>query len=223
MGVEVESGHEGGVAAAVAESSSVRKARVEERSRVAAALARAFYDDPVTTWMMPDDDRRMDRLERGFGLFLDRVYLSYDETFTTEQIAGAALWAPPGKWKQSVLAQLRLLPAMASVWRRDLPRVMRGLNLMESNHPEEPHYYLPLVGVEPGWQGRGIGTALLRPILERCDREGVAAYLEATSPRNRACYLRNGFEDVDTLELPDDGPPIVTMWREPQSAKTTLV
>ena len=42
------------------------------------------------------------------------------------------------------------------------------------------------MGFEPEWQGRGLSTALLRPVLERCDDEKLPAYLEASSPRNRA-------------------------------------
>lgn len=217
MGVELEAGERTEeVPPAFTESGTVRKATPADRLQVAAAMAKAFYDDPVVIWMMPDASRRLRRLERGFALFLERVYLPYDETYTTEHVAGGAIWAPPGEWKMSVFAQLRLLPAMAGIWRREVPRVMRALNAMESNHPHEPHYYLPFIGVEPDWQGKGIGTALLQPVLERCDRERVPAYLEATSPRNRACYLRNGFEDVKQIKVGEDAPPLWAMWREPR-------
>jgi GNAT superfamily N-acetyltransferase len=114
-----------------------------------------------------------------------------------------------------VLDQLRLLPPLARICGRALPRLFRQLSLAESKHPHEPHYYLPFAGVEPGWQGRGIGAALLRPVLERCDRDGMPAYLEATAPRNRALYERNGFETTDVIELPKKGPPMWLMWREP--------
>jgi GNAT superfamily N-acetyltransferase len=93
--------------------------------------------------------------------------------------------------------------------------MMRALTTLESDHPETPHYYLPIVGVEPDRQGRGIGTALMRPILDRCDQTATPAYLEATTPRNRACYLRQGFEVTEEFRFPKEGPPAWRMWREP--------
>jgi GNAT superfamily N-acetyltransferase len=88
------------------------------------------------------------------------------------------------------------------------PRNLSNLSgYMDSKHPHERHYYLFILGVEPEWQGKGIGAALMRPILERCDREKLPAYLEATTPRNCELYLRNGCEVVEEIELPGGGPP----------------
>ena len=195
---------------------TIRKADAGDVPRLARALARAFQDDPVFRWMVPDDGQRATTSERGFSLYLRKVYLPHDECYTTDDVVGGALWEPPGTWKLGPLAQLRLLPGMVAAMGRHLPQVLRAISTLEAGHPGEPHYYLPFVGVEPGRQGRGIGTALMRPILERCDREGVPAYLEATTPRNRACYLRQGFEVTEEFRFPKDGPPSWRMWRKPQ-------
>jgi ribosomal protein S18 acetylase RimI-like enzyme len=125
----------------------------------------------------------------------------------------------PGQVHLSVPRQLALLPAFMRAWGRATPRLVRLLAKMDSMHPREPeHWYLPFIGVDPDWQGRGIGTALLSPVLERCDRDGLPAYLEASTERNRACYERNGFEVVEEYRVADDGPPGWRMWREPKSA-----
>jgi ribosomal protein S18 acetylase RimI-like enzyme len=85
-------------------------------------------------------------------------------------------------------------------------------------HPSgRAHAYLWMIGVAPGHQGEGLGTALITSVLDRCDREGLSAYLEASSARSRKLYERLGFELVDRpLDLPD-GPQMWPMWREPQS------
>jgi ribosomal protein S18 acetylase RimI-like enzyme len=142
--------------------------------------------------------------------------LHHDLCFVTHGGAGGSVWVPPGRWKLSPLAQLRLAPAMAVALGTRLPQTLRALNTIEAHHPHQPHYYLAFVGLEPELQGRGIGSRLLRPVLERCDRERMPAYLEASSPRNRALYLRHGFEVTGEFCYPKNGPPSWPMWREPQ-------
>jgi GNAT superfamily N-acetyltransferase len=195
----------------------IRKATADDVPRIARALARAFYDDPVFNWLIPDDSERLRRSERGFAFYLRRVYLPHDECYTTPDGGGGALWLPPGKWHLGPFAQLRLAPGMVAAMGPRLPQLLRALSTIESNHPRKPHYYLPFVGVEPQLQGKGIGTALLAPILDRCDREGTPAYLESTTPRNRACYLRQGFEVTEEFRFPKGGPPSWRMWREPRT------
>jgi GNAT superfamily N-acetyltransferase len=204
------------IARAMHETNTVRKARRPEANTLAAILARAFYDDPVMRWGIADDNRRGKLLERSFGLYLRQLWFKQDECYTTGSMAGAIIWQPPGHWKASLMDQLRLLPSMARINGRLLPRILRGLAATESNHPVEPHYYLPLLGVDPKWQGHGLGTALMRPILDRCDREGVAAYLEATSPRNRALYQRHGFQVTEQFFVGAGSPPLWRMWRIPK-------
>jgi GNAT superfamily N-acetyltransferase len=203
-------------AQAAVERGSVRELRDEHRERAVRALARAFLDDPVLSWFFRDDYRRAARLEAVFAFMGSQVWFGHGLSYTTGGVVGAAIWVPPELWRVSLLDQLRMTPGfVSSVGWRALPRALRGFNLMESKHPHDRHYYLPIVGVEPSWQGMGLGTALLQPVLERCDREGAAAYLEATSPRNRSCYERAGFEVIDEFSFPR-GPQMWPMRREPR-------
>lgn len=96
-------------AQAAQEGSSVRKARGEERTQVVRVLARAFYSDPVSTWFFRQDSRRMEQLERVFGFFGSRVWFPHDLTYTTEHVAGAAVWIPPEQWRVSVFGQLWMM------------------------------------------------------------------------------------------------------------------
>ena len=180
---------------------------------VARALARAFEHDPVGAWFLPDERDRLRRLERGFAsVYVKRLALPHGAALTTQDTAGAALWIPPN----AKLPNLTLLPYLAAAWGRHLRRAMKGMALMDAHHPHEPHYYLPIIGVDPVRQGEGIGSALLRPVLERADAEGMPAYLEATTPGNRRLYERHGFALTEEIHLPYDGPPLALMWREPQ-------
>jgi ribosomal protein S18 acetylase RimI-like enzyme len=191
----------------------VRKARSEEVGDLARTLARAFYDDPVFSWLIPDASRRLAILEPGFGLFLRRLWMRHDETYVAADAAGVCVWQPPGTWKLGIGEQLGLLPAIARVWGRLTPRALRALAALEKGHPAEQHYYLAYVGVEPESQGRGMGSALMHPILERCDAKQTPAYLEADTPRNRSLYERHGFEVTEEFKLGRGAPPMWRMWR----------
>lgn len=194
---------------------AVVKATADQHTPMAATLARAFVDDPVFTWVLHHDPRRPPVLERFFGLALRRLWMPQEECYTTPDVAGVAVWELPGRWKVGPGTQLRLLPALVSIFGRHLPRAMRGLTVLESHHPRAPHYYLPYVGVHPDAQGQGIGSALLRPILDRCDTDDIPAYLEATSAGNRALYERLGFTVWEELKLGKHAPPLWPMWRAP--------
>jgi ribosomal protein S18 acetylase RimI-like enzyme len=198
------------------DGSDIHKIAGDDVPTVAGALARACEADPVMSWVFRDDSQRLARLERAFTLFLRRIWLPEGECYTTDPLLGGALWLPPDKWHLGVLDQLRLLPAMVSVTGRNLPRLFSVLNLIEKKHPKQPgHYYLAVLGVEPEHQGRGFGSALMQPVLARCDRERIPAYLESSKRRNVVLYERHGFRVVEELRLPKDGPPIWRMWRDP--------
>jgi GNAT superfamily N-acetyltransferase len=194
----------------------VRKATPDDVTPLADALARAFDGDPPMQWFLPDAESRVARARGLFELMLGKVHLERDWCYTTEDVVGGALWVPPGNWRLGIVQQLALLPGMLRVFGRGLARAQRGLAVMEAGHPRAAHYYLDSLGVVPEWQGRGIGSALLAPVLERCDRERMPAYLNAGSARSRDLYRRHGFEVTEEFGLPDDGPPLWRMWREPR-------
>ena len=197
------------------DGTDIRAMTLADRPAVASALAAAFFDDPVLSWVVPGARRRRARMERFFALGMDRLWLAHGEGFTHDEHVGAALWVAPGAWHLGVLDQARAAPALARAFGRDLPRLAWVGNALERRHPKAEHWYLPIVGVDPAHQGRGFGEALMRPMLDRCDAEGTPAYLEASSERSRPLYERLGFVVTEELRYARNAPPLWAMWREP--------
>jgi len=177
-------------------------------------LTAAFLADPLMCWWMPDPQRRPQILRALFEVVVD-VNHPYGGLYTTDPASAAgAVWVPPGCQPAGGQAD-ELVGWYLDAAAETAERALVVLESMERHHPVEPHAYLFLLGARPEWQGRGLGSALLRQVLDRCDRDATPAYLEATSPDNRRLYLRHGFEVTGEIRLPD-GPSLWPMWREPR-------
>ena len=122
-----------------------------------------------------------------------------------EDYAGAALWLPPG----SELDEAAIGASLPSGRESEFAAVFEA---MTSYHPQEPHWYLPLIGVDPARHRKGYGAALLQDTLRRCDQDYVAAYLESTNPANITLYQRHGFELRGTIQV-GSAPPLFPMLR----------
>jgi GNAT superfamily N-acetyltransferase len=196
----------------------IRKATIGDVPQLADAIARAFQDDPGWSHLLPDPADRTERLRLFFETELRGLALPLGLVWTTEEVVGGAVWAPPEAWRVPVTTTARELPPMVRVFGRRLPLALRSRLRMDGRHPRKPpHWYLAFMGVAPEWQGKGLGTALMRPALEAMDAAGTPAYLESSTPRSRALYQRNGFRVTDEFNLPSGGPPLWQMWREPAS------
>ena len=192
----------------------VRPARGEEVPQLAAMLARAFHDDPVTEWFMRSEARRQKYATRFFAWQLHRL-LGQEQVHVADDRNAAAIWALPGQWRESNWQALRLFVSLVPALMSHLPAAARGVEQVEKRHPPDPHLYLAVLGTDPVAQGRGLGTAVLRPGLELCDREGLPAYLESSKERNVTFYGRFGFRVTGEVQMPGDGPTVWLMWRDP--------
>ena len=170
-----------------------RRATEQDVPELARTLTRAFLDDPVAMWSCPPERLRPKMLERFQTLRL-RQLMEHSEVWTTPDLASVALWAPPKRWKttprqDAALARVMLHPRL--LWRA--PRIVSGLVGIERHHPHTPpHWYLAVLGTDPAAQGQGLGSAVLAPVLQECDADGVGAYLESSKERNIAFYARHG-------------------------------
>lgn len=182
---------------------------------VAAANARAFFDDPLQVWALPDASTRLDKLEQMFALQTRVATLRIGEAYTDDTCSVGAFWAPPGKWEPPAEIVEQLTP-LRTILAEGLGRFLIAMHAMHEVHPEEPHWYLQGLGTDPPRQGQGLASAALGPVLARCDTEGVPAYLESTKERNVGFYETHGWRVTGELDLPDDGPRLWTMWRTPR-------
>jgi ribosomal protein S18 acetylase RimI-like enzyme len=196
-------------------AASVRIAVSADVDQIAASLALAFDDDPVMAFLFPSRTSRVRRLTRFFRTGLLVQHLSRAACFTDVECAGAALWAPPGHWHMTIGQLLRGAPGLVTALGANLITALRALAAVERAHPRASHYYLAVLGTRPDRQGRGLGSAYLGPILDRCDHEGLGAYLESSKEGNIAFYRRHGFEVTGEIRLPG-GPLVWPMWRDPR-------
>ena len=227
----------------VGEGIAVRNATPADFPRIAHSMAAAFFDNPITIWHVPDESRRLKVMSDFFTVLLDDVYTRFGLVSTNVgDVASGAIWIAqdtqegrrpmpglpllecqtcntpraPGRVPRNMVVppdtSAQLDVALAVVF-RDFPRTFELFELFDAHHPQDPHYYLQFIGVRPEHQGTGIGSALLRAVLDRCDLEGVAAYLEADE-RSKLLYLKHGFEAIGQLRL-SKGPIVFPMWRAP--------
>jgi GNAT superfamily N-acetyltransferase len=190
----------------------VRKAAEDDLRELDQSLAEAFFTDPVVEWWIPDVDRRKQILPAFFGVITEAT-LPGDELYVSDDFVGGAVWLPPGG-QPSKDEMAELAPKLERATEEYAEPLFEMLALMDEKHPIEPHHYLFFLGTRPEWQSRGIGSALMKVVLDRADREGEPAYLEASSERNKRLYLRHGFTVTGEIRL-RDAPPLWSMWRAP--------
>jgi GNAT superfamily N-acetyltransferase len=194
------------------------EARVATPAEVPAAvevLARAFYADPIWGWAFPDPERRLGQHRAVWGL-VAKAALSYESAWLAGDCAAVALWIPPGKPELLPEDGGRLEGLLLELLGDGAARVLETFKCFEDAHPEaEPHYYLSLLATDPDQRGRGLGMGLLAATLERIDAEGATAFLESSNPANDHRYERLGFRRCGEFELPEDGPSVTQMWRDP--------
>jgi ribosomal protein S18 acetylase RimI-like enzyme len=195
----------------------IRQMTAADVDEIAAVMARAFFDDPLQVWLFPDAGARLDTLRRMFALQIRYGSVPLGESYTDSTCACAAFWLPPGRWQPDESPMDGMHP-LAEIVGAAIGRLQAAYRVMVSAHPVEPHFYLSGVGTDPPRQGAGLGSAVLAPVLGRCDQDGIAAYLESTKERNIRFYEHHGFDVTGTIAPEPDGPLMWCMWRDPQRA-----
>ena len=190
---------------------TIKTSTPADEPRVVDTIVLAFAADPVARWCWPDSHQYLTGMPRFTVAFGGRAF-GRDTDYFTEDYSGAALWLPPGLHPDEESLGRIVEQTVAPSTRGDL---LHMLEQMGSYHPAEPHWYLPLIGVDPAHQGSGRGSALMKHALQQCDRDKSPAYLESTNPRNITLYQRHGFEALGTIQV-GSSPPMVPMLRRPR-------
>ena len=192
-----------------------------EFSGIVAVAARAFWSDPLFDFLAGGDLLEEYRiLPHVFGAAMKDLRAPTAQMFVVDSPEGPrgfAGWLGPGTFPRSrVDRHRRDLRAAAVLGRLHHRRAAAALlREVERRHPADDHWYLALLATDPTRQGRGLGTALLGPILGRCDAEGQPAYTETQKEDNVAWYARSGFALIDEVHVRGT-PTIWRLWRDPK-------
>lgn len=189
---------------------TIKSAMTADEAAVIDVVTLAFSTDPVARWTWPNPHQYLTHMPPFVRAFGGKAF-AHGSAYYVDGYAGAALWLPPGVQPDEDTL-VSLIQNTVGEWERgDLSAVFEQ---MGSYHPKEPHWYLPLIGVEAVHQGHGYGAALMEHALVPCDRDQTLAYLESTNPRNISLYQRYGFEALGTIQV-GTSPLIVPMLRKP--------
>lgn len=191
---------------------SIDNATPTDADRVVHIIVQAFRTDPAARWIFPDERQYLAKFPKFVKAFAGAAFAHGTAHYTADDSA-AALWLPPGIHPDEM--------ALVTLLKETLPEagqaeVFALFEQMERHHPAEPHWYLPMIGVDPAKQRSGLGSALLKYALERCDVENKLAYLEASSSQSVPLYERHGFAVLGTIQVGSSPPPLFSMVRKPR-------
>jgi ribosomal protein S18 acetylase RimI-like enzyme len=183
-------------------------------------MSRAFLNDPLWKYLVPDDARRARVVPLSMGILVRYSFL-YGEIFTTPTLGGIACWLTPGKTTPTLrrLVWIGIHNAPLQLGWTGFRRYTAVENYSGEVHKRAVpgmHWYLWGLGVEPSRQGQGIGGLLIQPVLARADASDLPCYLETMNKKNVSFYVKHGFKIVSDEEVPRHGLRVWAMLREPR-------
>lgn len=189
---------------------SVRSATPAERDLVLQTVVLGFGADPLNRWFLGRAATYLKTARPLFDAFGGGA-IEAGSAYVTDNFEGAALWLPPGVEPDDEPIGPLLAEAIVPELIED---ALRLFGEMQAYHPTDPVWYLPLIAVDPAYQGRGLGSALMKHALSICDETNTPAYLESSNPQNMSLYERHGFKTMGQIQV-GTSPPVHPMIREP--------
>jgi ribosomal protein S18 acetylase RimI-like enzyme len=195
---------------------------LKERDAGTAVLGRAFTEYELLRYYFHDKTERR-AVADTFGFIELSVCLKYGEVYaSSEKLEGVAAWLPPGKAPSGGWQIMRSVPLsiLFRFGRQGAGRLRAYGRYVDNLHRKlvpYPHWYLQIIGVAPAYQGQGFSSRLVRPVLERIDRERMPCFLETNTEKNVAIYRRFGFEVVSEDKIPRTEVTSFAMLRKAQT------
>ena len=186
-------------------------ATASDEASIIDVLVRANWADPAARWVWPDSQRFLMYFPSFVRAFGGKAF-AHGSAYYVDGYIGAALWLPPDVHPDENALIALLQRTVSDQIQKDVFAVFEQ---MGRYHPNEPHWYLPLMGVDPSQQSKGFGSALLQHTLIQFDRDNKLAYLESSNPRNIPLYKRHGFDLLGTIQT-GTSPSISPMLRRPR-------
>lgn len=193
---------------------NLQRAGRNDWKRIGDITAEAFADDPINRWIFG----KPRALKTVFTVLARTIYTKHGYCYFAGD-GGAAMWSE------------NTLPFKAGTWdmmafglglarygsKGAMKRAIEAGEVMEKYHPKDAHMYLFTIGTRKSARGKGLGKAMLAPVLAACDRDGVPCYLENSNPNNHGFYRAHGFETREFFQIGDNSPQMEAMWREPKT------
>ena len=191
-------------------ASEIKTATPTEIPKIIDTITMAFAADPFVRWIYPDPNQYLSNIREMLIRFGGKAF-DHGTAYYVDGFFGAALWLPPGVHPdEEALGEHMQRTISESI----LEDAFSVLEQMGDCHPTDPHWYLPLLAVDPVHQGNGYGSTLLKDAIAKFDTDGMTAYLESSNPRNISLYERHGFEII--TEIQAGTTQVTPMVRKPQ-------
>lgn len=191
-------------------SPNVATASQDDKDKVIQTITLGFLADPVARWIWPEAATYLETMPKFANAFGGAAF-GHDTAYIADAYKAVALWLPPGVEPDGEAVEELLAGSVAPEIQEDAASFFAQ---MDEHHPQgAPCWYLPMIAADPAYMGRGLGAAIMKHALRRCDEDGVIAYLESSNPRNISLYERHGFEVVGTIQA-GSSPPMYPMVRE---------
>jgi len=180
----------------------VRPATRADRDLVVEIFVQGFVEDPLLRFFFPDDPTYPGFATAFFGFLVD-LNLEGGPGPTEPQIAE--------RWEAEIVP---LLP------KETLSRLDRFETAAERIGPPAGLRYLGVLATHPDHRFRGYAGAVLTPVLERDERDGIGAHLDTGTPENVPFYARFGFRVYGETDL-ESGPHLWSLVRGAGGARTS--